>query len=260
MTDVLVLCYHAVSGTWPADLAVGPSQLRSQLQELKSRGYRAMTFTEAVTKPVGERAVAVTFDDAYRSILEGAFPILEELGMPGTLFVPTDHVGSDRPMSWPGIDRWMGGDHEKELLPMTWKEVEQVSRAGWEIGSHSCSHPHLTQVDDATLERELVESRRRCEEQLEHPCVSLAYPYGDADSRVVAAARSAGYSTACLLPSSFSAPAPLEWPRVGIYREDSLTTFKAKISPTVRKLRASPLWAGLDAARGIVIRRMRLRG
>lgn len=259
MTDVLVLCYHAVSRSWPADLAVDPDQLRSQLEAVQARGYRAMTFTEAVTQPVGRRAVAVTFDDAYRSIVEGAFPILEELGIPGTLFVPTDHVGTDRPMSWPGIDGWMAGDHEKELLPMTWEEVEQVSRAGWEIGSHSCSHPHLTMVDDTTLERELVESRQRCEERLQRPCMSLAYPYGDADERVVRAARGAGYSTACLLPARFSAPAPLEWPRVGIYRGDSLSAFRAKISPAVRRLRGSPVWAGLDAVRGMVIRRMRLR-
>lgn len=259
MKDVLVLCYHAVSHTWPADLAIAPDQLRSQLLALKRQGYRATTFAEAVTEPSSEPVVAVTFDDAYRSIAEGAFPILQELGIPGTLFVPTDHVGTSRPMSWPGIDGWMGGDHEKELLPMSWEEVEQVSRAGWEIGSHSCSHPHLTQVDDVTLERELVESRQRCEEELQRPCMSLAYPYGDADSRVVLAARRAGYSTACLLPARFSAPAPLEWPRVGIYRGDSLATFRAKISPAVRRLRGSPVWAGLDAVRGMVIRRMRLR-
>ena len=57
--------------------------------------------------------MAITFDDGYRSVLELALPILEELGVPATLFVPTDYIGSERPMSWPGIERWTGGQHEQ---------------------------------------------------------------------------------------------------------------------------------------------------
>ena len=50
----------------------------------------------------------MTFDDAYRSVYEQARPVLESLGVPATVFVPTALVGSERPMAWPGTDQWLG--------------------------------------------------------------------------------------------------------------------------------------------------------
>src|SRR5215212_4687937 len=89
MSDVLVLCYHAVSEHWPADLAVFPDRLDVQLRYLVARGYRGATFTTAVVDRPYRRTLAVTFDDAYASVLELGFPILERLGLPGTVYVPT---------------------------------------------------------------------------------------------------------------------------------------------------------------------------
>ena len=82
MSDVLVLCYHAVSSDWEADLSVRPEALESQLALLSGRGYRGATFSRAVTEPPASRTVAVTFDDAYRSVIALARPILEEFGFP----------------------------------------------------------------------------------------------------------------------------------------------------------------------------------
>ena len=45
----------------------------------------------------------VTFDDAYLSVLERAYPVLASLGLPGVVFVPTDWPDRAPPMSWPGI-------------------------------------------------------------------------------------------------------------------------------------------------------------
>ncbi len=87
------------------------------------RGYRGITFSEAVLSRPRGKTVAVTFDDAYRSIGEQAAPLLARLGLPGTLFVPTEWVGRDTPMAWWGIDRYVGGPHETELLPLSWKEI-----------------------------------------------------------------------------------------------------------------------------------------
>ena len=134
MSDVLVLCYHAVSTTWSASLSVTPDRLDWQLRTLLRRGYRATTFFEAVTRPPGPRTLAVTFDDAYRSVREIAFPLLSSLGVPATVFVPTRFPDSPAPMAWPGIEHWLGGPHEGELRCMTWEDLAQLDRAGWEIG------------------------------------------------------------------------------------------------------------------------------
>jgi peptidoglycan/xylan/chitin deacetylase (PgdA/CDA1 family) len=241
-TDTLVLCYHALSADWEAPLSVTPQQLDDQLRYLSERGYRGVTFTDAVRGTHAGRVVAVTFDDGCRSVFELAGPILERFEMPGTVFVPTDYIGREEPMSWPGIDQWSGSGHQHELLPMSWEQARSLADAGWEIGSHTRSHPRLTEISDNQLSEELTGSRKECERMLGRPCGSLTYPFGDHDERVVAAAAAAGYSAAGTLPGGNPSPAPLRWPRVGIYHVDDRRSFRLKVSPPVRRLRRSRAW------------------
>jgi peptidoglycan/xylan/chitin deacetylase (PgdA/CDA1 family) len=252
VTDALVLCYHALSPTWEADLSTTPERFERQLALLAGRGYRGVTFSEAVRTDGRGRIVAITFDDAYRSVLELARPILARFGFPASVFAPTDGVEATGPLSWPGIDQWLGGPHERELVPMSWAELGSLAEAGWEIGSHTATHPHLTQLDDDTLRDELTRSKAACERRLGSPCGSLAYPYGDVDARVVAATAAAGYETAAALPQRLDSRAPLDWPRVGVYRGDDERRFRLKVSPVVRRLRRSSLWSALDAPRGLL--------
>jgi peptidoglycan/xylan/chitin deacetylase (PgdA/CDA1 family) len=240
VSDTLVLCYHAVSDSWPASLAVSANQLRGQLERLVARGYRGVTFSEAVAGDSNGRTLAVTFDDAYRSTLL-AQPILAELGLPGTVFVPTAYVGSTTPMSWDGIDQWVSGPHGSELLCMDAAELRALADAGWEIGAHTRSHPHLTTLVDDALASELSGPRERLEQLIGRPCSSLAYPYGDFDDRVVAAARVAGYSAACTLDVGSYGGNPLIWPRVGIYRGEPDWRVSLKCAPLVRRVSLAKL-------------------
>jgi peptidoglycan/xylan/chitin deacetylase (PgdA/CDA1 family) len=257
MNDVLVLCYHAVSDRWPADFAVTPLQLENQLQHLLGRGYRGATFTDAVTRAGPGRTLAVTFDDAFRSVFELALPILDRLGLPGTVFVPTAHVGSDRPMAWPGIDDWADGPHASELLPLSWNQLSRMADAGWEVGSHSRTHPHLTWLGDAELRRELVSSREECELHLERPCTAIAYPFGDVDRRVIAAAAGSAYRAGAALDVRSGNLQPLSWPRFGVSREDSSARFRRQVSPLVRRLRSSPAGPAAEKAYGALAQQLR---
>jgi peptidoglycan/xylan/chitin deacetylase (PgdA/CDA1 family) len=255
MSDSLVLCYHALSHTWEADLSTTPERFERQVELLLKHGYRGVGFTEAVCSPKENKVLAITFDDAYRSVVQIALPILEQLGVPATVFVPTDHIGTSGAMQWPGIDRWLNGPFERELMPMSWAEIQSLAAAGWEIGSHTCSHPHLTQLDNAALEDELARSKAACEEHVSGACTSLAYPYGDVDARVVAATAKTGYATAAALPRRLGSRDLLEWPRVGVYRIDGDLRFRLKVSPALRRLRGSAAWEVV----GSVHRRLRLR-
>jgi peptidoglycan/xylan/chitin deacetylase (PgdA/CDA1 family) len=231
--DVLVLCYHAVSDRWPSALAVTIEQLEDQLGHLVRRGYRGATFEHAATSRVAERTLAVTFDDGYRSVLTHALPVLDRLGLPGTVFVPTDFIGRGAAMSWPGIDDWVGSEYEDELVPMSWEELVSLRDLGWEIGSHTCSHPRLSKLDDEALARELRHSREKCEERL-GACRTLALPYGDGDARVPSAAKEAGYTAVAGLPArSITA---WGWPRVGIYPADRSWRFRLKVAKPVRRV------------------------
>jgi peptidoglycan/xylan/chitin deacetylase (PgdA/CDA1 family) len=249
MPDLLVLCYHAVSSSWPAALSVTPEAFERQLAMLARRGYRGARLTDALSGNRDGRVVSVTFDDGYRSVLELAKPILDRHGYPGTLFVPTDWPDADRPMRWRGIDRWLGTPHERELTPLTWPELRELTAAGWEIGSHTCSHPLLTELEEQALAGELRDSKLRIEAELGRQCTSLAYPYGGVDVRVADAAREAGYQWAATIPQVLSPARPLLWPRAAIYHGDDTRRFRAKISPSLRRMRASRTGNWLDRAR-----------
>lgn len=247
-TDVLVLCYHGVSPTWPAVTSVDPERLEWQLRCLVRQGYRGATLSEALTVPPGARTLAVTFDDAHRSVLDLAHPIMADLGLVGTVFAPTDFVSTGRAMDWEGIARWLGGPHEHELACMSWDELDELAGAGWEIGSHTCSHPHLTRIGDAELDSELRGSRAVLEERLGRACTSLAYPYGDHDGRVVRAAVAAGYALATTVPPAHASPLPMMWPRVDVSHGDRPVRFRVRCSPVMRRMSRSPGWRPVIAA------------
>ena len=253
-TDILTLCYHAVSPRWTARISITPAALESQVEYLARRGYKGVRFTEAVLGEVEGKCVAITFDDGYASTFRLARPILDRFGMAGTLFIPTDYLGGG-PMSWPGIEQWIGTEHEQELLPMSWEQARELADAGWEIGSHTKSHPLLTEMPDERLQEELVGSRLICEQMLDRPCRSIAYPYAEQDARVVAAAARAGYATGTASREHLLEPSAHAWPRVGVYHEDSLRVFRLKASPLVRRIRRSGAMMALaDAARRVIRR------
>jgi peptidoglycan/xylan/chitin deacetylase (PgdA/CDA1 family) len=248
-SDLLVLCYHAVSGSWPSPAAIAPEKLGAQLRYLLRRGYRPLTLSAALREVAPRKAMVVTFDDAYRSILRAGLPVLERLGVPATVFVPTDAAAEAGLMTWSELARWVGGEHEPELRCMSWEEVRELSSRGWEIGSHTCSHPHLPELDAESLAAELARSRAACEEQLQLPCATLAYPFGSYDAKVMDAVAAAGYSAAVTLDERIAAPlggrGPLEVPREAIYRETGWVTFAAKTSRLVRRVRVSRPYASL---------------
>jgi peptidoglycan/xylan/chitin deacetylase (PgdA/CDA1 family) len=250
MSDVLVLCYHAFSPDWPADLSVSPECFEEQLELLVRRGYVGATFERAITDPPGPRTVVVTFDDAFRSVRELALPVMRRLGLPGSVYVPTDYPGAPGAMAWAGTDHWLGGPYEHELRCLGWDELGELAQEGWEVGSHTRSHPRLTMLDDEALAAELEGSRAACEDALELPCRSIAYPYGDVDERVVAEARAAGYVVGAALPAGRLHPGgPLRWPRIGVFNGDDLQRFRLKVSPLIRSVRRTPLWVRRERRR-----------
>ena len=70
---------------------------------------------------------------------------------------------------------------EHELMDE--KELGALSPDLVEIGAHTLTHPILPHVDDAWLEREIVESKRRLEAVLQRPVTTFSYPNGAFDRR-----------------------------------------------------------------------------
>jgi peptidoglycan/xylan/chitin deacetylase (PgdA/CDA1 family) len=242
VSDVVVLCYHAVSPTWQATLAVRPDALEQQLSMFVERGYQGATFTDAVLRPPHRRTLAVTFDDGFLSVLERAQPVLTRLGLVATVFIPTAFMNRRQPLVWNGTGRWADTPFADELQGMDWDDLRSLAALGWEVGSHTCTHPRLTQLDHDATYRQLFESRLECDRRLGAPCTAVAYPYGDVDQRVADAASEAGYAAAARLSTSLTPRGALQWPRVGIYHGDARWRFRLKASAAIRRIRATRLW------------------
>jgi peptidoglycan/xylan/chitin deacetylase (PgdA/CDA1 family) len=158
--------------------------------------------------------VRATFDDAFRSAAT-VFPELERLGVPIQIFVCTGYAQDGAPLTIPELE----GDDPAELATMTWDELRAHVARGVEIGSHGVAHAHLTRLSDDELRRELTESKAQVEAELGRSCLELAYPYGEHDERVRAAARLAGYERAYGLRGPRHDDHAL--PRLDLYRRHS---------------------------------------
>src|SRR5581483_228775 len=159
MTQVLVLCYHAVSPSWDAPLSVTPDALEAQLSRLSRAGWQGTTFRDAVLRPPGRQTLAVTFDDAFLSVFDLARPILSRLGLPATVFVPTAFAARRQQLRWSELEPWSDTGHARELECMSWEDLAVLVDEGWEVASHTRSHPRLTGLGDEALRFELEESR-----------------------------------------------------------------------------------------------------
>jgi peptidoglycan/xylan/chitin deacetylase (PgdA/CDA1 family) len=226
----VVLCYHAVSGTWTHRLSLPPEQIVRQVRSVLARGYRGGTAAETL-KGSG-RLLHVTFDDAFRSIAL-VLPELARLHVPVTVFACTGYADTGAPLAIPELAT-TDQDDLAGLATMAWNELRAVVETGVEVGSHTISHPHLPELSDDELDRQLRASRDQIESELGVPCALLAYPYGEHDTRVQAAVRAAGYAAAYSLDGPTGNRFAV--PRVDLFREDGILRTSVKTTPTARRL------------------------
>jgi peptidoglycan/xylan/chitin deacetylase (PgdA/CDA1 family) len=222
----LVLCYHAISDSWADELAVPARLLEAHLTSVLRRGYRGVTASESLAGRA--RSLHVTFDDAYKSVEEG-LAVLERLRIPATVFACSGYAENGRPLDVPELAEEALAQPEA-MATMTWEELRGLADRGVEIGSHTITHPHLTRLSDAELSRELQDSRSQLEDKLGRACTLLAYPYGENDVRVRAAARRAGYAAAFALREAFAPADVFALPRVDLYRKDTPLRARLKTS------------------------------
>jgi len=195
-TTLVLLC-HRVGLPRLASAAPGqyvmPRVLASALDHLSARGWKPVSLAEAVDRcrlgsASSENEFCVTFDDGYLSVYEHALPVLARRGVPGALFVVAGAIG--------GVNGWDRGAGDRKEKLLSAEQIRELCGHGFEIGSHTFTHPQLTAVSDERLRRELVDSKRRIEDITGREVTSFSYPYGDYDQRVREATVAAGYKCA----------------------------------------------------------------
>jgi len=186
--DLPILVYHIVRPSYPDDsaevraIALTPDTFDAQMAYLRESGYRIVTFTDLENyfrdkKPLPRNPIILSFDDGWKDQYKYAFPILKKHGYPATFFIFTNSI-----------------DH-KSFFSLD--QLKEMLAAGMSIGSHSRSHPYLTQVSsEDALWREINESKKILEEKLGVPIHEFAYPFGVYNDKIVAMTKKAGYRSA----------------------------------------------------------------
>jgi peptidoglycan/xylan/chitin deacetylase (PgdA/CDA1 family) len=232
---VTVLAYHAVGDCPPEDdphgLWVTPEEFERQLAFLAAR-RRVLPLDDVVAGrvPRGRPAVAITFDDGYRSVLEHAVPRLESHGFPATMFVPTAFVG-DR-------NRW-DPPTGRELSIMDADELRSLPARGVAVESHGHGHVRLEGATEDEATADLAASREALRDLFGRAPRHLAYPFTTGSAGAQQAARRLGFTAAFSIDRRDAGP--FARGRVPITPVDGARSFAVKTSGWYLSLRHSPV-------------------
>ena len=117
-------------------------------------------------------AFSFTFDDAFKSQVYHAAPILESFGFRGSFYLNTASVGDPLP-DWSVCGNWAG--------------FNQLALNGHEIGSHTVTHPNLPSLSNSQIINELNNSKIKIEQKIpSQKCITFAYPYEGTNKTVMA--------------------------------------------------------------------------
>jgi peptidoglycan/xylan/chitin deacetylase (PgdA/CDA1 family) len=196
-TRLSVLAYHAIEDLSGDPLierySVPPARFAEQLDYLSERGWNFVSLEQVITAFDGgpslpERAVLLTFDDAYADLLHTASPVLSERGIPAVAFAVGGQIG--------GTNVWDSENGAKSLELLDAEGLREIARRGIEVGAHTVNHRPLTEVSPHELEGEIAGAAEMLEQAgLPRPR-AFSYPYGRWDPRVAQAVRDAGYEVA----------------------------------------------------------------
>jgi peptidoglycan/xylan/chitin deacetylase (PgdA/CDA1 family) len=232
----IFLCYHSVAEEGPKYLTLSPRLFERHLDSFTAQGLTTGGLDTLASLATGEKVaptVFLTFDDGFLDNYETVLPLLRERGMRAFVFVLPPLVDAGAALAWPEV----AADARRfaSMRSVTWEMLEEMKEGGFEVGAHTLTHPHLPDLDEEALERELAESRQRVVERL-GSCDTLAYPFGEWSPPVAAAARRCGYSFAFSLPTEKGQHGAdeLSIPRLNVDYRDSGRRLAVKLSPPGR--------------------------
>jgi glycosyltransferase involved in cell wall biosynthesis/peptidoglycan/xylan/chitin deacetylase (PgdA/CDA1 family) len=195
------LCFHYVTekpGAMRLGLDVATFRAVIERELARRRPARLRDYLGA--EPPGPECFTVSFDDAHVSVWTLAAPILAELGVPATLFVPTAWVGT-------GPD-WLDPHGLRALRDL-----------GWELGAHTLHHPRMRTrlfgedetAHEARLVHECLGSRAQLARWIGREVALFAYPYGDDPPLAQRAVRAAGLAAGFSVREALPIDRDLEW-------------------------------------------------
>ena len=228
--SIAILGYHKIGPwsptAWETWFYVPAETFERQMRQLKDAGWNVIdpeTFIRALRSPeeLPDRAVLITFDDAYQSVLEHALPVLQCFKYRAVVFVPTAAVGRNN---------FWDADTREGVEPIcTWDELRALQGAGLSIQSHAVTHRTFSDLSVGDVDREIRESKESIERELKTKVELLAYPFDDAGKfpdSTDASLHRAGYAAAFHFvggPSPWPAENRFHFSRIPVWPDTDLT-------------------------------------
>jgi peptidoglycan/xylan/chitin deacetylase (PgdA/CDA1 family) len=218
-TPVPILMYHVIApapeeAAYPG-LFVAPSLFAQHMAYLARHRYHVVTLQQVWDHWHGGTAlpakpVVVSFDDGFGSWYTQALPILRKHGWVGTMNLAVSHLNAkDIRVAW----------------------VRKLVAAGWELDSHTLTHPDLTLLKGRDLRREVARSRAVLRTRFGVEVNFFCYPSGRYDERVIEQVRRAGYLGATTTVGGFAVPGEaFVLRRVRVDGSDDSVTLGAKLA------------------------------
>jgi peptidoglycan/xylan/chitin deacetylase (PgdA/CDA1 family) len=144
-----------------------------------------------------------------------------------------------------------------ETPRMTWEQSKALNAEGFSFEIHTCSHPHLPELNDEQIRNELIASKECLQAGLGKEVLYLAYPYGESTPAIRKIAMQAGYQAA--FGENTGDPGRFNIWRTEIHSKESLRTYIFKLTRWYSyniKLRG---WVRESTAIGRYLRRVKIR-
>jgi peptidoglycan/xylan/chitin deacetylase (PgdA/CDA1 family) len=167
-----ILMYHSISEKNDDDVPAyyrqntHPDTFEAHMRILTEKGYKAIDLNFLMNesgnpKNPTAKYVLLSFDDGFENFYTNAYPILDKYGLTATMYIISSMVGKEF----------------KGRKCMSWSQIDELSRNGITMGSHTVTHPILYSLSKPEIKNELLNSKHRLEDKLGSSIDHFAYPY-----------------------------------------------------------------------------------
>ena len=170
--SAVIFMYHKFDVSKYPSTNITTEQFEAHIKEFSKLKYNILSLNYITDVIINDgqlpnKTIGISIDDADKSFLKYAWPIFKKNKIPVTLFVNTSTIVKNN----------------KNYL--NWDEIRQLKKEGVTIGGHSHTHSHMTTLSTEEIKKELEISNKIFLKELGEIPNLFAYPYGEADSRIM---------------------------------------------------------------------------
>jgi peptidoglycan/xylan/chitin deacetylase (PgdA/CDA1 family) len=132
-----------------------------------SQSFPSIPKIGSINTTSNNKVVILNFDDGYESQYTNAKPILDQYGYKATFYIICNYVGDEEE------------EQDNSNARMSWEDITELHKEGYDIGSHSMDHKDLSQMSEKMVDFEVGDSKQCLVDHGINP-ISFAYPFNTA--------------------------------------------------------------------------------